>query len=131
MTARAIRTVAALGKDTNGKFPRICGSAIFSEQAWAAMGRSLKLSGRELQIARAVFDDRTEFAIAAELGMSPHTVHTHLKRLHRKLGVVDRVQLILRMVEEFLALTAAPDSILPSLCANQTAGRCPLRPNQA
>jgi DNA-binding CsgD family transcriptional regulator len=99
---------------------------MFSEQAWAEIGRSLKLSARELQIVRAVFDDRTESAIAADLGISPHTVHSHFERLHYKLAVADRVELIVRVMDEFLALTAAPESTLPSICANRTAGRCPL-----
>jgi DNA-binding CsgD family transcriptional regulator len=99
---------------------------MFSEQAWVEIARSLTLSPRERQILRGIFDDRTEFAIAADLGISPHTVHSHIKRLHHKLGVADRVELILRVTNEFLALTAAPESILPSICANRTAGRCPL-----
>jgi hypothetical protein len=30
-------------------------------------------------------------------------------------------------MEEFLVLTVAPENSLPPICANQTAGRCPLR----
>lgn len=47
---------------------------MFSERASEKIGRCLKLSGRELQIVREVFDDRTEFAIADNLETSPHTV---------------------------------------------------------
>ena len=99
---------------------------MFTEQAWAEIARSLALSARELQIVRGVFDDRSEFSIAADLNISPHTVHTHFERLHHKLGVADRAELILCVMNEFLALTAAPESTLPSICANRTAGRCPL-----
>lgn len=74
-----------------------------------------------------VFDDDTEFAIADELKVSPHTVHTYSQRLYHKLVVTDRVKLVLRVTDEFLALTAAPESVLPSICANRSAGRCPLR----
>ncbi len=100
---------------------------MFSEDAWTEIAHSLALSPRELQIVRGIFDDRTEFALAADLGISPHTVHTHIERLHQKLGVTDRVELVLRITNEFLTLTAAPESTLPSICANRTAGRCPLR----
>ena len=103
------------------------GSAIFGGQAWAEIGHSLKLSERELQIIRGVFDDRTEFAIATDLDISPHTVHTHVERLHRKLGIGDRAQLLLRITNEFLALTTALGSTLPPICANRVAGRCPLQ----
>ena len=79
---------------------------MIGEQGWADVSRSLNLSERELQIMRAVFDDRTEFAIAAELGISSHTVHTHFRRLHKKLGAVTRVQLVLRAMDEFMVLSA-------------------------
>ena len=103
------------------------GSRIFNEQEWAKIGRSLKLSGRELQLVRGMFDDRTDFAIADDLGISPHTVHTHCKRSYRKLGVTDRAELILRVMREFIFLTASPGSTLAPICANRSAGRCPLR----
>ena len=102
------------------------GSAIFSEPTWSEIARALKLSGRELQIVCGVFDDQTELAIAGGLGISPHTVHTHFRRLHHKLGVATRTQMSLRVMKEFMALTASPESGLPSLCGKRTAGRCPL-----
>ncbi|MHC1763673.1 MAG: LuxR C-terminal-related transcriptional regulator [Verrucomicrobiia bacterium] len=103
-----------------------CGSAILPEDAWQQVALSLRLSGRELQIVRAVFDDRTEHAIAADLGVARRTVHTHCERLHRKLAVTDRLQLVLRIMGEFLLLTASPNSPLPPLCARQMNGRCPM-----
>ncbi len=103
--------------DGLGTMPRALGSAIFTEHAWEEISRSLNLSGRELEVVRRIFDDHTESTIAADLGISAHTVHTHLDRLHHKLGVVDRVQLILRITNEFLALTVSGASSLPPLCA--------------
>ena len=100
---------------------------MLSEQAWAEIARSLTLSARELQIVRGIFDNRTEFAIAADLGISPNTVHTHQRRLYRKLGVTDRVKLILAVTTEFFLLTTAPDGILPPICSDWAAGRCPKR----
>lgn len=100
---------------------------MFSEQAWAEIARSLELSARELQIVRGVFDDRTEFAIAANLNISPHTVHSHIERLHHKLAVIDRAEVILCVMNEFLALTTSPGGVLPPICADREVGRCPLR----
>jgi len=99
---------------------------MISEPAWLEIARSLRLSSREVQILRGIFDDHTEYAIAVDLGISPHTVHTYVDRVHRKLGVVDRVTLILRVMDEFLSLTVRPGSTLPSICANKAAGRCPI-----
>src|ERR1051326_1976155 len=83
------------------------GSAIFSNRVWDELARNLRFTKRELQIMRGVFDDQTEYAIGADLGISIHTVHTHLERLRHKLGAVDRAALILRVIEEFLSLTRA------------------------
>jgi len=100
---------------------------MFSELAWGQIARSLKLSGQELQVVRGIFDDRIEEAIADNLKVSPHTVHTYCERLYRKLGVTGRVRLALRVMDEYIALTLAPGTILPPLCANFAAGRCPRR----
>lgn len=104
---------------------------MFSDQAWEEIARSLRLSGQELRIVRGVFDDHTESAIAERLQVSPHTVHTHCERLYRKLGVTDRVKLVLRVMEKYVALTLAPANTLPPLCANFAGGRCPLQGKRA
>ncbi len=101
-------------------------AAMFSGTAWKAIGQSLELSGRELEIVHGVFEDRTEYAIATELNISRHTVHTHVERLHHKLRVTNRVQLVLRVMDEFLGLTVSPQTKLPPVCANWQAGVCPL-----
>jgi DNA-binding NarL/FixJ family response regulator len=101
------------------------GSSMFSSEAWAQIARSLGLSGRELQIVRGTFDDQTELAMAADLHISPSTIHTHVERLHHKLVITDRAQLLLRVTQEFLALAAAPVNGLPPICADRGTPRCP------
>ena len=44
--------------------------------------------------------------------MSPHTVHTHLERLYKKLGVANRSRLIVRVSAEYVHLEAAADKRL-------------------
>lgn len=80
------------------------GRDIFSEPVWRDLAGALRLSGRESQIVQAVFDDRKESAIAADLGISTHTVHSHLERLYRKLHVSSRVALVVRVIVEYLSL---------------------------
>ena len=131
---KAQTTQGPLKRDTVVKctlLRRVRGSTMLNEQAWGEVARSLRLSGREMQVVRGVFDDRKEFAIACELGIALRTVHTHIERLYRKLAVKNRVELVLRVMEEFLALTASPDSALLSICGNRTAGRCPLQPTRS
>jgi DNA-binding CsgD family transcriptional regulator len=71
--------------------------------AWEVIANSLRISNRELQIIQEIFDDRKEFAIADDLTISVHTVHTHLGRLYRKLGVSTRAGLILCILSEYLS----------------------------
>jgi DNA-binding CsgD family transcriptional regulator len=100
---------------------------MLSDAAWAVIARSLNLPQRQLEIIRAVFDDATEYTIAQNLGISPHTVHTHLERIHHKLGVHDRVELVLLVLAEFLRLTADAASDLPPVCGRRAAGECPFQ----
>lgn len=122
-TPRRDRRLA--GRD--GKAVLRNGAKVFKQRAWAAIVRSLNLSQREQQLVRGVFEDHTDHSIASGLGISRHTVHTHFERLHAKLKVTNRAQLILRVLDEFLTLTASPDSGLPPLCPYAATIRCPWR----
>jgi DNA-binding CsgD family transcriptional regulator len=95
------------------------------------MARGLRLSQREVEIVRGMFDGLTEPAIASGLGISSRTVHTHVERLHRKLHVNHQVALVLRVMGEFLELAGAPGSWVPPICAQRAGGHCPLRIRQS
>jgi DNA-binding CsgD family transcriptional regulator len=84
-------------------------SAFLSSAAWSAIGASLKLSARELQIVTCIVEDlaETQDDVGRHLGMSPHTVHTHLERLYKKLGVANRSHLIVRVFAEYVHLETA------------------------
>jgi len=77
--------------------------SILTYDACKTIAKSLRISDRELEIIQGIFDDRKEFAIADELKISMHTVHTHLERLYRKLGVSSRVALVLYILSEYLS----------------------------
>jgi DNA-binding CsgD family transcriptional regulator len=52
------------------------------------------LTNAELVVARSVADGRTNRETAERLGVSPHTVNTHLRNVFAKLGVHSRVELV-------------------------------------
>lgn len=79
------------------------GRSILRNDAWKVIAQSLRISKRELQIIQGIFDDQKEFAIADELMISVHTVHTHLGRLYRKLGISSRVSLVLYILSEYIS----------------------------
>lgn len=86
----------------------------------------LKLSPRETEIARAVVEGKGEHGISLQLGISSHTVHTHLERLYRKLRVNSRAELVVGLARCQFEMMGEPDSPLPPLCRHRAAGECPL-----
>jgi DNA-binding NarL/FixJ family response regulator len=69
----------------------------FIEEAQSASGdepRPAPLSKREREILQKVADGSTTRQVASELGISPHTVKTHLERIFEKLGANDRAQAV-------------------------------------
>ncbi len=74
---------------------------------WDRVADSLQLSSRQAEVARKLMTNATEATIARDLEISPHTVHTHIRQLHRKLDVHSRVELLLRLANELIALSAA------------------------
>ncbi|TWU20356.1 helix-turn-helix transcriptional regulator [Bythopirellula polymerisocia] len=104
---------------------RESGHSLFSLDVWSCIAQQLSLSERELQISQGVFDDKKESVIAQELGISPHTAHTHLERLYHKLRVNSRVELIVRLAECHLWLCQDPDSPVPPICHRHNSGDCP------
>lgn len=73
-----------------------------SSDAWREIAATLRLSRREAEILQALFDDAKESSIAADLGISAHTVHSHIERLYRKLQVSSRVTLVVRVFNEYV-----------------------------
>ncbi len=70
---------------------------LFKESDWPALARALRLSPRQLEIAELICEELTYAAIASRLGISINTVRMHIRGLFEKLGVQDRVGVVLRL----------------------------------
>ena len=86
------------------------GSSIFSNKEWDELGCDLMLSPRALQLVRGIFDDQTEVAIAYDLSISVHTVHSHLIRIYQRFGVRSREQLLVYIFGRYLEQHRLPKS---------------------
>ena len=64
------------------------------EASTADEPRATPLSKREREILQKVADGATTRQVASDLGISPHTVKTHLERIFEKLGANDRAQAV-------------------------------------
>ncbi|MEL6614909.1 MAG: response regulator transcription factor [Bacteroidota bacterium] len=73
------------------------------EAEQAAELASLGLTPRETEVLGLIASGATDDGMAAEMGVSPHTVQTHVKSLYRKLDVHSRGEASRRAVELGLA----------------------------
>ena len=89
------------------------GQRLLDESAWSRVADILGFSPRELQIVRALFDDRKETTIARDLGISRHTVHTYIERIYQNLDTRSRVELMGAVLAAHL-LPSAPSTGIPT-----------------
>jgi len=66
----------------------------FTDAQWRSVAESLHLSKRQLDVLKSLFQGAAEKEISSRLSISQNTVHTYLKRLHSKLGVHSRFELM-------------------------------------
>lgn len=62
-------------------------------------GTLTALTRREREVLRLLADGRTYCGIAAQLGVSPHTVVTHIKNAYRKLDVHNGASAVMRATQ--------------------------------
>ena len=82
--------------------------SILTEAQWQSIAAALHLSDRELDILQGIFDRDKELAIAQKLGISPHTVHAHVRRIYGKLGLHSHSELIFRIFATHISLESDP-----------------------
>ncbi len=92
-----------IGMPVTAQSDALCawGRQVLSPAEWALIAGALRLSPRELDVVQCIFDDHTEASMARQLAISVHTVHTHLERLYRKLGVSTRCGAAIRVFAEY------------------------------
>jgi len=87
------------------------GRSMLSDEQWRDIIAHFHLSCRESQVVQSMFEGKKQVAIATELGISAHTVHTHVERIYGKLGVHDRCELILRVFGAYLAFNGRGNGV--------------------
>ena len=83
-----------LGKVLGGVFTRLGGEESLAPDTFAS------LTERERAVALAVMEGRSNKEVARQLDITERTVKAHLGAIYRKLGVRDRMQLVLKMAKQ-------------------------------
>jgi DNA-binding NarL/FixJ family response regulator len=74
---------------------------VFTPAEWKAIADSLHLSPQQARIVGLILEGKGDKQIASVLEMSMSTVRTHLGRIFARLGVGDRVELLLHVFSRF------------------------------
>lgn len=81
---------------------------------------------QHVKIIRLAAAGKTNASIGRDLGISAHTVKSHLRTIYRRLGVVDRGSLVMVAIRR--EIISVEDYPLPPLCYNEGA-RVAVRPD--
>ncbi len=73
--------------------------SLLQSKSWCRVMSALRLFPREREIVEIMIAiDFDEEVFAQQLGISPHTVHTHIERMYRKVKVTSRSELMTRLL---------------------------------
>jgi two-component system NarL family response regulator len=95
----AVRTAAAGGSPLSARVAR---TVVEELRAGDASAPAPLLTEREREVLRWLAAGLSEKALAGKLALSPHTVHTHVGKLYRKLRARSRTEALLKAREKGL-----------------------------
>ena len=71
-------------------------------QRWAAPARDYGLTAREVEVLQLLVDGCSQKQIAGQLGLSPHTVNSHIRNIYARLHVQSRTSAVAKALKERL-----------------------------
>lgn len=77
---------------------RQCNDLLSSRQ-WQQVAILQRLTPRETEVTKLLFQELTVREIAVYLGLKMRTVRQHMEKVHRKLSVTNRVGMVLRIIQ--------------------------------
>lgn len=90
-----------------------CGRPAAHPAEAATPARGPRLSRQQQGVVRLVSEGLTNRQMARRLGLSPHTVNYHLRRLFKSYGVNSRIDLLRAVAEHHGAPAGAPADGVP------------------
>ncbi len=75
------------------------GSGMLTTSQWDVTADKLRLTRREKEVCKELFEGNTRNEIAEHLGIKPRTVRHYMEHIHQKLAVSNRVGVVLRIIQ--------------------------------
>jgi DNA-binding NarL/FixJ family response regulator len=94
------------------KPPRI---SLLSDENWLYIRKQYYMSQRELQVAKLVCQGFNNEEIAGSLKVKQGTIKTHIRNIYRRIRVKNRVEMLLRFVDNTANLPTKPEIVIPPL----------------
>lgn len=97
--ASSIELVRAIEETKNGgspMSPRVARFIIEEFQSQASKKEACVLTPREKEVLEGMAKGITENRLSEDLSLSPHTIHSHIKHIYKKLRVCSRAEAVLK-----------------------------------
>ena len=85
--------------EKNGADTARPGSGMLTTSQWDVTADKLRLTRREKEVCKELFEGNTRNEIAEHLGIKPRTVRHYMEHIHQKLAVSNRVGVVLRIIQ--------------------------------
>jgi DNA-binding NarL/FixJ family response regulator len=89
-----------------GLSPADQGPVLLGQRQWRFLQKRYELTPREVQIAELVCRGQGNGRIAASLNIQTATVKTHIRNIYRKVRVKNKINMLLRFLQETQSHTA-------------------------
>jgi len=91
-----IEAVEGISQGGSPMSPKIARFVIEELQLHAEMSADAELTPRETEVLRSISQGKQEKIIAEDLSLSPHTIHTYVKSIYKKLKAQSQTEAVLK-----------------------------------
>jgi DNA-binding NarL/FixJ family response regulator len=86
---------------------------MFTNEEWSEIAAQMRLTVRQTEVVRGVFDGMPDKQIAIAMGVTHSAVRAHMRQISRKLGTRGRTEIILAVFQRYVDLCRGAQ---PSCC---------------
>lgn len=96
------------------------GIELFEKKHWQYIQKRYYISPRELEVARLICCGLNNEQIAKDLRIKHGTVKTHIRNIYRRIHVNNKIEMLLRFIEDVAIFSSNPGDASPIHILNKT-----------